>query len=214
HPNERRKILFRRGSADDDRERLPDGNVIEPSPKLLCETVSASHCARVEHFGLSRPLIGKKTGTEQVDLGNPARSMVNERDLLNDLMRQAVAAQPESPVESISRADPIAFGLQDLEIGSAREPAFETSRDVIYAGLHLRAARQGQPRLGTGCQAASECREVARRERGQQSVWSGLFKHGSEHSRRDTGPTSTIRSIFSLARAYRPPATRRIAPVT
>ena len=128
-------------------------------------------------------------------------------------MRHAVAAQPESPVESISRADRFASGVQDLEIGSAREPAFETSRDVMSAGLHLRPARQGQPRLGSGREAARDCREVARRKGGQQSVWSGLFKHGNEHSRGDAGRTSTIRSISrpSEDRFARPP--RNVKPL-
>ena len=69
--------------------------------------------------------------------------------------------QAEAPVEPATAPDLFVAGLEDLEIGRGREPAFEASCDVIASGAELRTAGQEQPRLHRRCETLGESVEVA-----------------------------------------------------
>src|SRR5690242_2960175 len=89
-----------------------------------------------------RPLCRLEPGTHQVDRGNAIWRRVDKGDLLDYLARLPVAAHSETPAESGSKPDLCALGVQDLEVGSVREPAFEPARNLLAPGANLGASRE------------------------------------------------------------------------
>jgi hypothetical protein len=92
-------------------------------------------------------------------------------------VRPSVAAHSETPAESGSKTDLCALGVQDLEVGRAREPAFEAPCDLLAPGADLGSSRQEQARVDVWCQALGESSEVAHRKSGEERVWSGFVRH-------------------------------------
>src|SRR5437899_4247696 len=63
-----------------------------------------------------RTLPLEETRTEQIDLRDAFQPNADERDLLDYLARLPVAAQPETPGESVSTPDLCTVRVQNLEV--------------------------------------------------------------------------------------------------
>jgi len=105
-----------------------------------------------------------KTRTQQIDLGDALRPDADERDLFDNLVREAVSAQPETPAQSVSRPDLNEVGVQDHEVRRSCEPAFEAPSDLLAPRSDFRSSGQHHPRLRGGCQTLGETSEVARQQ--------------------------------------------------